>query len=197
MTQYYKISRKGFTLMEILFVLLIIALIVSFAAPAFRAVRYEIKNMRAKSALKKLAEARRTYYQYTKGVDIKTNMTEDQSYFKGSKAQNLASKTCGDTGKTGIPSADKDPVDVDQLFACGFLNWKDFVDLPYTFYICKLDGSNSAPCNESGRYAAATGLTDAGSSYTGNYAMWVYKYDADANANKAFATGLNVGASDD
>lgn len=156
--------------MEILFVLLIIALVVNFAAPAFRSVRYEIKNMRAKSALKKLAEARRSYYQYTKGVDI------NPSHFNGSAALTLARGGCSDIGKTGIPatstSSNSQP-EVGQLFACGFLNWKDFVDLPYNFYICKLDGTGSFPCNRGGQYAAAKGSDGAGSSYEkSDYAMW-------------------------
>ena len=38
--------------MEILFVLLVIALVVSFAVPAIRSVRYDVYNSRAKAALK-------------------------------------------------------------------------------------------------------------------------------------------------
>ena len=123
--------------MEILFVLLVIALVVSFAVPAIRSVRYDVYNSRAKAALKKLAEARRSYYQQTKGSDI--------------------------SGGFGS--------DVSQLFACGFLDWRDFVDLPYNFIMCgtsrpigsqpciALDGSNMV-------YAAAMGIQgQAGSKY--------------------------------
>ena len=75
--------------MEILFVLLVIALVVSFAVPAIRSVRYDVYNSRAKAALKKLAEARRSYYQQTKGSDISGG-------FGGSVAESYASYTCQD-----------------------------------------------------------------------------------------------------
>ena len=44
--------------MEILFVLLVIALVVSFAVPAIRSVRYDVYNSRAKAALKKLGTSK-------------------------------------------------------------------------------------------------------------------------------------------
>ena len=47
--------KKGFTLMEILAVLLVIAVVVSMAAPVFRAIRFEVKNSQAKAAASKLA----------------------------------------------------------------------------------------------------------------------------------------------
>ena len=84
--------------MEILFVLLVIALVVSFAVPAIRSVRYDVYNSRAKAALKKLAEARRSYYQQTKGSDISGG-------FGGSVAESYASYTCQDVAASGIPGA--------------------------------------------------------------------------------------------
>lgn len=155
--------KKGFTLMEILFVLLVIALVVSFAVPAIRSVRYDVYNSRAKAALKKLAEARRSYYQQTKGSDISGG-------FGGSVAESYASETCQDVAASGIPGS-RTNSDVSQLFACGFLDWRDFVDLPYNFIMCgtsrpigsqpciALDGSNTV-------YAAAMGEQGrAGSKY--------------------------------
>ena len=155
--------KKGFTLMEILFVLLVIALVVSFAVPAIRSVRYDVYNSRAKAALKKLAEARRSYYQQTKGSDISGG-------FGGSVAESYASYTCQDVAASGIPGS-RTNSDVSQLFACGFLDWRDFVDLPYNFIMCgtslpigsqpciALDGSNMV-------YAAAMGIQgQAGSKY--------------------------------
>ena len=155
--------KKGFTLMEILFVLLVIALVVSFAVPAIRSVRYDVYNSRAKAALKKLAEARRSYYQQTKGSDISGG-------FSGSVAESYASYTCQHVAASGIPGS-RTNSDVSQLFACGFLDWRDFVDLPYNFIMCgtslpigsqpciALDGSNMV-------YAAAMGIQgQAGSKY--------------------------------
>ena len=163
--------KKGFTLMEILFVLLVIALVVSFAVPAIRSVRYDVYNSRAKAALKKLAEARRSYYQQTKGSDI-------SGRFSGSVAESYASYTCQAVAASGIPGSRRNSA-VSQLFACGFLDWKDFDGLPYTFYICSLGTTSaSAPCKSldttnSIVYVGALGNNDAGDKYksASNYFM--------------------------
>lgn len=166
----------GFTLMEILFVLLVIALIISFAVPAFRAVRFDVKNARAQAALKKLAEARHSFYQYSKGSDIDTSANKRS--FTGDAARGMAGEACLDTVSSGIPASSRHASEVSQLFACGFLNWRDFAGLPYTFYVCPLS-SSAWPCVvpdylqdglHAGEfvYAAAvgTGAADAGAKYT-------------------------------
>lgn len=167
--------KKGFTLMEILFVLLVIALVVSFAVPAIRSVRYDVYNSRAKAALKKLAEARRSYYQQTKGSDISGG-------FSGSVAENYVSSDykCQDVAASGIPGS-RTTSSVDQLFACGFLDWRDFDGLPYTFHICSLGTTGAdAPCKSLDAtndivYAGAQGNSDAGDKYKSgsNYFMSV------------------------
>ncbi len=124
-------NKKGFTLIEILFVLLLIALVVSLAVPVMRSVRYDIRNSQAKNALKKLLEARRSFYQNTKGVDILAEAT-----FKGNSARSFASQACSQQSTSGIPSSAQEKADPAQLFACGFANWKDFSSIPYTFYFC-------------------------------------------------------------
>lgn len=158
--------KKGFTLMEILFVLLVIALVISFAVPAIRSVRYDIYNSRAKAALKKLAEARRSYYQYTKGSDVSGG-------FLGSVAEDYASETCLNIAASGIPG-NRVPSDVSQLFACNFLDWKDF-DVPYSFILCGTTTHpiGSKPCVALGDnpsnivYVGAMGDgTNAGSKYS-------------------------------
>lgn len=164
--------KKGFTLMEILFVLLVIALVVSFAVPAIRSVRYDVYNSRAKAALKKLAEARRSYYQQTKGSDITT------SSFSAASAGTYAGKSCQAVAASGIPGS-RTTSSVDQLFACGFLDWRDFDGLPYTFHICSLGTTSaSAPCKSldttnSIVYVGALGNNDAGDKYksASNYFM--------------------------
>ena len=164
--------KKGFTLMEILFVLLVIALVVSFATPVIRSVRYDVYNARAKTALRKLAEARRSYYQYTKGSDI-------VGAFSASVAKDYASYTCNNVAASGIPGS-QTLSDVSQLFACGFLDWKDFSDLPYNFAVCGPYSRpiGSLPCVALGGnptsevYAGAMGMEEAGDKYkntTGYY----------------------------
>lgn len=161
--------------MEILFVLLVIALIISFAVPAIRSVRYDVYNARAKAALRKLAEARRSYYQYTKGSDITGNFSasSESSLYSGVACSNVAA--------SGIPGA-RTKSDVGQLFACGFLDWNDFGGLPYVFVTCNMDRTiPSPPCVPLGNnpagivYAGASGDEYAGSKYksTAGYYMSV------------------------
>lgn len=132
--------KKGFTLIEILFVLLVIALIISFALPAYRTVRFDVKNSRAEAALRKLAEARRSFYQSTKGVNIQTG------FFTGTDAAGYTSGTCTTAISSGIPGTSVSAVAPSQLFYCGYLDRKDFAGLPYKFVICPLAGSTGKPC---------------------------------------------------
>ena len=177
-------NRRGFTLMEIVFVILVIALIVSFALPAFRKVRYDIRNSRAKAALVKLAQARRSFYQTTKGWDVYewagSGGTPGTNYFDGTMARNYAAGTCASDNPalTGIPpSSTGGRKEVSQLFACGFLDWRDFEDIPYRFYICSLENTVAAPCNVQG-YAGARGLN---SETAGKYADDSYWMNVNSN----------------
>ena len=168
------INKKGFTLMEILFVLLVIALIMSFALPMFRSVRYDVRNSRAQTALKKLAEARRSYYQYSRGTDIAV------SSFTGASAKGLSDpSTCTNPAAIGAPGANVGAVTVGQLFACGFLNWRDFDKLPYEFYICNLNSwTVDGPCRGlAGTTYADYGPVIVGAVGTAN-AGKKYKYDS-------------------
>lgn len=123
--------KKGFTLMELLAVLLVIAVVVSMAAPVFRAVRYEIKNSQAKNAAKKMAEAMHSYYQASRGYKVHKNggcftpTTDNVIKTDPSK--------CESPGAKGIPASAGGRVEVSQLFACGYLSYKDFISLPYEF----------------------------------------------------------------
>ncbi len=125
--------KKGFTLMELLAVLLVIAVVVSMAAPVFRAVRYEMKNSQAKNAAKKMAEAMHNYYQSSRGHKITGCFTPTQA--AGKTVIMTASTACTSPGAEGIPSYKKGSgtVEVNQLFACGYLSFKDFASLPYEF----------------------------------------------------------------
>lgn len=179
-------TKKGFTLMEILAVLLVLAVIASAAAPVFRSVRYEIRNAQAKSAVKKLAEASRSYYQASRG--------SSRVFGGGFNAQNVnfSAARCGDQMATGIPgqsvtsSSSSGVSSAADLFACGFLTEKDFVGLPYTFVICNpgrpSDNSQCAAVvslkNASQPYAVAWGSGEklAGSKYYGDGSSQDNKY---------------------
>ncbi len=127
--------KKGFTLMEILAMLLVIAVVVSMAVPMFRAVRYEIKNSQAKNAAKKMAEAMLSYYQDSRGRLLTGCFTPTET--EGETLIKTAATACNFAGATGIPAYKFNAAAagdaVSQLFACGYLSYKDFVSLPYEF----------------------------------------------------------------
>ncbi len=156
--------KKGFTLMELLAVLLVIAVVVSMAVPAFRAVRYEIKNSQAKSAAKKMAEAMHIYYQASRGHKVTGCFTPTQD-----SVIKTAASSCTSPGAQGIPAYKNGTgsVNVAQLFACGYLSFKDFAGLPYQF--CANDttafptGWGTKPSTSIGKvYVVAGGVKDDG-----------------------------------
>ena len=127
-------NKKGFTLMEILAVLLVIAVVVSMAVPVLRSVRYEVKNSQAKTAAHKLAQAVRAYYQVSRG-----GVPQEQSFTPTLNTDVVlaSASECVSPSETGIPlQKTTGIVPIKQLFACGYLSFKDFVGLPYTFMVC-------------------------------------------------------------
>lgn len=139
-------DNKGFTLMEVLAVLLVIAVIVGAAAPVFRSTRYEIRNAQAKAALKKLGEAYRSYYQYSRGQKAVGS-------FHGSTiaGERSLDNPCENPAGTGVPSQSvgrsAGTVGIEALFQCGFLSFKDFRGIPYNFEICD-DSAADYPCTQ-------------------------------------------------
>ena len=123
--------KKGFTLMEVLAVLLIIAVVASMTVPLLRRVNYQVKNSQAKTAALKLAEAVRSYYQTNRGYSIASGQFEatDTTIVLADPS------TCVSPVATGIPSSAAGTQSVKQLFACGYLSFKDFKGLPYKFVI--------------------------------------------------------------
>ncbi len=123
--------KKGFTLMEILAVILVIAVIASFLVPAVRSARAEIAYQRAKTAAIKMAEAMRSYYRDSKGylLDTDSSVVGTGTYSFG---------TCPTdspvwTGEISSQDPSNKISDVAELFKCNYLTWKDFQGLPYTF----------------------------------------------------------------
>lgn len=168
-------SQKGFTLMEILAVLLIIAVILSFAIPAYNSIRFDQRNNLAKEGVKRLSEAIRSYYQNTKGVQITGNFT-------GTALGTVPA--CNDFSSSGVPGRGK-TANIMQLFACGYLSGSEYSELPYTFYSC-LDKDTNLNTNNicHGRpYAVAMGTTKtaAGEKYVKDYngvKYYIYLDDA-------------------
>lgn len=160
--------KKGFTLMEILAVLLVLALILSLAAPILRSVRFEAKNSKARVALLKLAEATKTYYNVSRGGKFSAGDCFNPSTAAGEAVIKTAVSSC-DTGgtspaATGIPGSTFTQ-QTSQLFACGYLSYKDFAKLPYLF--CP-GGTQNLPWSVTPIppiYATARGTAEAGDKY--------------------------------
>ena len=132
--------KKGFTLMEILAVLLVIAVVVSMAVPVFRSVRFEIRNGQAQTASKKLAEAMRMYYQVSRGLGVQEDCFIP-STAAGENVLLVSPATCVSPSSDGIPYQNSTTQNasrsaISQLFACGYLSYKDFLGLPYEFCTC-------------------------------------------------------------
>jgi len=145
--------------MEVLAVLMLVALVTSFAVPVYRSARHEMRNNQARAAAMKLAEAIRFYYQISKGYKI------EQSHFDGLNSQSVwFSSSCDDVTASGVPPSSTPSASkpISNLFACGFLTPKDFAGVPYEFYVCNPNGSSSNCGGKSGLYVRIKGLAEAG-----------------------------------
>lgn len=155
--------KNGFTLMEVLAVLLIIALVASMAVPVYRTVRNEMRYNQARGAAAKMADALRTFYVRSRGAAISVNSCFTPSTSAGA---NVVFETgCTDITASGIPgrnSCSGTNCDVKQLFGCGYLSYRDFASLPYTFCVCDPNGSASGCNNKSNLLVRVTGTADAG-----------------------------------
>jgi len=129
--------KKGFTLMEMLAVVLLIALFTSFALPIYRSIRYEVYHSRAEQAAVKMAEAMRSFYTRTKGTLITgsfdPSVADKSGDVEGSGVMSTAPSQCTDRLASGIPDETGGSLEIKDLFACGYLSYQDFQSLPYVF----------------------------------------------------------------
>lgn len=146
--------KKGFTLMEMLAVVMLVALFTTFALPIYRSIRFEMQHGRAEQAAVKMAEAMRSFYTRTKGAPVTGSFTPTTT--DGSALMATAASACTDKLASGIPSNSAASAEnVSQLFACGYLSYKDFQALPYTF-------TAHGRGDSEGNLVTATGLTKTG-----------------------------------
>ncbi len=127
--------KKGFTLMEVLAVLLVIAVVASFAIPVVESVVEEMNYRKAQVAAAKLSEAVRTFYRESKGHKIGSGGINDS--FLGMDAINFRG-SCNSPALTGVPAFEASSggdVGVEQLFLCEYLSAKDFAGLNYQFTV--------------------------------------------------------------
>ena len=157
--------KKGFTLMEVLAVILIVAVVSSMAVPALRALRADLKNSQARAATLRLVEATKNYYRDNKKLpaDGCFSPLDTDTIIKTAPA------SCATAKSTGIPPSrdgsggTTDSNGLANLFACGYLAYKDFVGLPYKF--CNYKPSDLPTENPTGYtepfYAVAYGYSAA------------------------------------
>ncbi len=154
--------KKGFTLMEVMAVVLVIAVVASFALPAIREARKMVRYQRAKAGASKMAQAMRTYYQNSKGylpVDCGHPASSDSSHGSGCCVGEVGSagdyetlsQAVRDTCHASSPSIDRERKNVayaGELFACGFLSPKDFLSLGKYYNFCMVDPFATTTKNE-------------------------------------------------
>lgn len=135
--------KKGFTLMEMLAVVLILAVIGAFAVPAVRAVRAELQHRRAKVAFNLLRQAAFQYHERTGNFPY-DNFDPTLAVFQ----EKMMDTQCTDPAATGIPynrrntKSTGENQTINELFACGYLNPKDFKGIPYKFHFEYFDYHN-------------------------------------------------------
>ncbi|MBO7191037.1 MAG: prepilin-type N-terminal cleavage/methylation domain-containing protein [Elusimicrobiaceae bacterium] len=161
--------QKGFTLMEMLAVGLMLAVIMSLATPVVRSFRYEIKNAQARTAAGKLAQGFRNYLK-----DMKCTEVPDYGCFspEDDVIQTDASQ-CTSQKNTGVPTSPSLcaalPTDrvarQKTLFACGYVAYKDFAKSPYEFCLGRKKNSADAAAPVSPYYVTVYGLDGAGTKY--------------------------------
>ena len=125
-------NKKGFTLMEALAVVLIVALLVSLAMPIYRSIRYEVRHSQAEQAAVKMAEALRSFYVASKGIAIIGSFNPSTA----DGVSKMTSTACPQTlFATGLPPRirGEETGSIEYLFGCKYLTYKDFENLPYTF----------------------------------------------------------------
>jgi len=127
-------NNKGFTLMEILAVVVILVVVTTFAIPGIRALRSEIYYLQAKSAANKMGDAMRSYYQNTKGYRIVGKLAGRTTNTITTVAE-VAAAGCNDQVNSGVPTntSANSTAAMAQLFGCDYLMAKDFNGLPYIF----------------------------------------------------------------
>lgn len=128
--------KKGFTLMEVLAVVLILAVIAAFAVPAVRSARTDMKNRQANAAFVQFSQAIAQLNANT-GSFIAPESSFNPATPAGKAV--LYNNNCQEGTATGVPvtrrDANNDPLAISNLFACGYLNPKDFKGLNYEFVV--------------------------------------------------------------
>ena len=110
-------NKRGFTLMEILAVLLVIAVVTTFAVPVVKSIRVEIQYKQAQAAAKEMMEAIRSYYADSKGYLAVNGEIQGTNLTGNSSLEN----SCVNPGQNGIPASNNNSQQSTfELFNCGY-----------------------------------------------------------------------------
>lgn len=124
-------NNKGFTLTEVLVVVIIIAILVAISVPFLLGYAREARNDRAKSALIMIAQGYKNFKTDFPGVTI---VPESRQVTKQTLVANQTSCSITDTAAAY------------DLIACGYIVNRDYANLKYHFYIgnsCNCSGSSA------------------------------------------------------
>ena len=128
-------NKNGFTLMEMLAVLLVIAVIASLTVPLMQSVRRDMRYQKAKAAGMQLAEAIRSFYTDTKGC-LPITPAESSGFYAPDAADATVCPP-NHTISTGVRNQCGEDNGLHEriVFACNYVSPKMFVDLPYRFQV--------------------------------------------------------------
>ncbi|MCL2888110.1 MAG: prepilin-type N-terminal cleavage/methylation domain-containing protein [Elusimicrobia bacterium] len=136
--------KRGFTMMEMLVVFILIAVLAQVAIVTYRNSIQDSKRDHAKAMLQEIAIANQRFRTDYPSVNIKTDVIS-----------HTPSATCN------INKFDAASVDPSILVACGYLEQKTWDNYDYQFYVC---GDSTNPCGPDG-LAYMVALEGAGKYY--------------------------------
>lgn len=149
-------NNKGFTLTEVMVVVIIIAILVTISVPFLLGYARDARNDRAKSALILIAQGYKNFKTDFPGVSLLSNSR------KVEKQTLVANNT-----SCSIPSATAAASD---LIKCGYIVNRDYTNLKYNFYI-----GNSCNCSGSSATDLACMIGNDGGDFGASYCAFIDK----------------------
>lgn len=153
-----KMNRNGFTLIELVVVVLIIGILASFGIP------YYLKTVETSKATDALAIA------HLLGNSNRMYKADNPSYVSGQITDDCNTMAC-DSATGGC-----------KLIACAYVAKQDWsgTDKPYEYYVCNPINGSGGGCCSSGITACTRRKSDASSPYN----TWVYKFTVSGECQK-------------
>ncbi len=155
-------NNKGFSLIEILTVVIILGILAALSTPFLRGYVRDARNDRAKSVLFLIAQ----------GVK---NFRNDFSYLTVSSAgplarQNLGTDVTTDSCESALNGITNNSVGYDFLIKCSYLPNLNYTNYRYNFYI---GGGTNATCTGMTSSALAYMIGNDDGDYCSNYCVYI------------------------